>query len=161
MATVGSAGRDRTAPGTKTALQKAATLFGVVFLLVGILGFIPGITTNYDQLQFAGSGSEAQLLGLFQVSILHNVVHLLYGVAGLAMARTHEAAFNYMLWGGLIYLILFIYGLVIPHDSVANFVPLDTADNWLHLALTVAMVGLALGLKGSDRDYAAAANRRP
>ena len=68
--------------GTRTNIQKAALAVGVVFLLVGVLGFIPGITSNYDTLQFAGPESEAQLLGLFQVSILHNIVHLLFGVAG-------------------------------------------------------------------------------
>ena len=71
-----------------TAVQKAARLVGIVFLAVGVLGFIPGITTDYSTLQFASHHSEAKLLGLFQVSILHNIVHLLFGVAGLALART-------------------------------------------------------------------------
>ncbi len=162
MATTNSAGRDGVRTGGKTALQKVAMLFGAVFLLVGILGFIPGITTNYDQLTFAGPNSEAQLLGIFQVSILHNIVHLLFGVAGLAMARTHAGAFNYLLWGGLIYLVLFIYGLVVPLDSDANFVPLNAADNWLHIVLTIAMVAAALGLKGTARhDATTASARRP
>ena len=54
-----------------------------VFIVVGILGFIPGVTTDYDSLQLAGHESEAMLLGIFQVSVLHNVVHLLFGVVGL------------------------------------------------------------------------------
>lgn len=162
MATVNSAGRDGVATGGKTVLQKIAMIFGVVFVLVGILGFIPGITTNYDQLTFAGPGSEAQLLGIFQVSILHNIVHLLFGVAGLAMARMHASAFNYLLWGGLIYLVLFIYGLIVPFSSQANFVPLNAADNWLHIVLTVVMVAAALALRGSaHNDATTATARRP
>lgn len=132
--------------GDRTTIQRAAQIVGVVFLLVGILGFIPGITSNYDTMQFAGHGSEAMLLGLFQVSVLHNIVHLLFGVAGLLMSRTAGQARNYLVGGGIIYLVLWIYGLVIGHDSAANFVPLNTADNWLHLLLGIGMLGLGLGL---------------
>ncbi len=79
--------------------QLAAAAVGAVFLLVGILGFVPGVTTNYDDLQFAGHHSSSELLGVFQVSILHNLVHLLFGVAGLAMARTAPLARNYLIGG--------------------------------------------------------------
>jgi hypothetical protein len=72
----------------RTAVQKAARLVGIVFLAVGVLGFIPGITTHYGSMAFAGHMSEAKLLGLFQVSVLHNIVHLLFGIAGLALGRT-------------------------------------------------------------------------
>ncbi len=135
----------------RTNVQKAALAVGAVFLLVGILGFVPGITTNYDQLSFAGHHSEAMLMGVFQVSILHNIVHLLFGVGGIAMARTRGAAKNYLLWGGVIYLVLWIYGLIIDHDSDANFVPVNDADNWLHLVLGIGMIALAL-LLTRDRD---------
>jgi hypothetical protein len=120
---------------------------GATFLLVGALGFIPGITTNYDDLQFAGHKSNAELLGIFEVSILHNIVHLLFGVAGLAAARaTAEAARGYLIGGGVVYLVLWVYGLVTDHDSDANFVPLNNADNWLHLMLGIAMIGLGFAL---------------
>ncbi|WP_052407155.1 DUF4383 domain-containing protein [Allokutzneria albata] len=117
-------------------------IVGVVFLLVGVLGFIPGVTTNYETLQFAGHHSEALLLGVFQVSILHNIVHLLFGVAGLAMARSLSGAKAFLIGGGLVYLVLWLYGLVIDHDSGANFVPLNTADNWLHFVLALGMIAL-------------------
>ncbi|MEV7647077.1 DUF4383 domain-containing protein [Arthrobacter sp. NPDC089319] len=128
----------------RTPVQLAAMIFGAVFLLVGILGFIPGITSNYDQMMAAGHHSEAMLLGVFQVSILHNIVHLLFGIAGLVLARTIPGARNYLVWGGVIYLVLWLYGLFIDQQSTANFVPLNSADNWLHLILGVVM--LALGL---------------
>jgi hypothetical protein len=80
------------------------------------------------------------LLGIFQVSILHNIVHLLFGVAGLALARSAATAKTYLLGGGIVYLVLWIYGLVIDQSSSANFVPVNTADNWLHLVLGAAMV---------------------
>ena len=133
-------------------LRTAATVVGAVFLLVGILGFVPGITSNYGDLEFAGHESGAELLGIFQVSILHNLVHVLFGLAGLAMARQARTAATYLIGGGAIYLVLFIYGLLIDHDSDANFVPLNDADNWLHLGLGVAM--LLLGLIGRRAQIA-------
>jgi hypothetical protein len=132
-------------------IRTTAAVMGVVFLLVGAAGFIPGITTNYDQLSFAGHESEAMLLGVFQVSVLHNIVHLLYGVAGLALARTVSGARLFLIGGGAIYALLWLYGLVIDHGSDANFVPLNGADNWLHLGLAVAMVGLGLALSPRGR----------
>ncbi|GGM13656.1 DUF4383 domain-containing protein [Nakamurella endophytica] len=124
--------------------RRLATVVSVVFLLVGILGFVPGITTNYGDMTFAGHDSMAKLLGVFQVSILHNIVHLLFGIVGLALARTAAGARNYLVGGGVIYLVLWIYGLVIDKNSGANFVPVNNADNWLHLVLGIGMIALGL-----------------
>jgi arginine exporter protein ArgO len=142
--------RSGSALGARRPVQLAAMIVGAVFLLVGIAGFIPGITTNYDQLQFAGHQSGALLLGVFQVSILHNIVHLLFGVAGLAMARTAHGARNYLIGGGVIYAVLWLYGLLIGDSMPANFVPMNTADDWLHLVLAVGMIALGV-LLGRDR----------
>ncbi len=127
-------------------VQLAAMLVGAVFLLVGILGFVPGITQNFDEMKFAGHESGAELLGIFQVSVLHNIVHLLFGVIGLAAARTSGAARTFLVGGGAVYLVLWVYGLAIGHTSDANFVPFNTADNWLHLGLGIGMVGAGVAL---------------
>lgn len=124
--------------------QIAALLYGVVFLIVGMAGFIPGLTADVESMSFGGHHSEAMLLGIFQVSILHNIVHLLYGILGLVLSRRYGTARAYLLLGGLIYLVLWIYGLAVNKESMANFVPLNSADDWLHLALGVTMVGLAI-----------------
>ena len=129
-----------------TNLQKVATAVAAVFLLVGVLGFIPGITTDRDSLQMAGHESHAELLGLFQVSVLHNVVHLLFGAAGIALARRPSSARAFLVGGGVIYLGLFLYGLVVDKDSQANFVPLNTADDWLHFVLGAGMIALGVVL---------------
>jgi hypothetical protein len=144
----------------RSPIQSAAMLIGLVFLVVGVLGFVPGITTNYDDLKFAGHDSDAQLLGIFDVSILHNIVHLLLGVAGLALARTYESARTYLLAGGVIYLALAVYGAIFGADEGgANFIPMNWADNVLHIALGVGMVGLGvvLGKEMVRRDTAAPA----
>ncbi|MEU4887969.1 MULTISPECIES: DUF4383 domain-containing protein [Streptomyces] len=134
---------ERTAVG-RSPVRTAARAVGAVFLLVGILGFIPGITTDYDSLSFAGHDSGAELFGIFQVSVLHNLVHLAFGVAGLAMARTASLARAYLVGGGAVYLVLWLYGLVIDKNSDANFVPLNSADDWLHFFLGIGMIGLGI-----------------
>lgn len=133
-----------TASGTP--VQAAAALVGAVFLLVGVLGFIPGITTDSGRLEAAGHESHAELLGIFQVSVLHNVVHLLFGVGGIALARSASSARAFLVGGGVTYLVLFLYGLVVDKDSQANFVPLNSADDWLHLVLGVGMIALGIVL---------------
>jgi hypothetical protein len=131
----------------RTPVQNAAMLAGLVFLLVGIAGFIPGITTNlYDGLDFAGDGSEAELLGIFQVSVLHNIVHLLFG-AGLFMAATPEGARNYLIGAGVIYLVLFVLGIV----GGADWIPANNADDWLHLVLGAGLLGAGLALTRERR----------
>ena len=130
------------------AVQGAAVLVGAAFLVIGVMGFIPGLTTHYDLLQWAGHHSGAKLFGVFAVSGLHNFVHLAFGVLGLLMARTYAKARAFFLIGGLAYLGLWMYGLLIDHASPANFVPLNSADNWLHFGLGVGMLLLGVTLAG-------------
>lgn len=125
----------------RTDIQKAAMLFGIIFLLVGLLGFIPGITQDFDRLTtFDDVG--AKLLGIFGVNVLENAVHLLYGVVGLVAASSWAASKNYFVWGGVVYVGLWLYGLVIDEQSAANFIGLNMAAHWLHLALGVTMIAV-------------------
>src|SRR3954452_10146240 len=93
-------------------LQTAAAVVGAVFLLVGVLGFIPGITTNYSDMTFAGHDSGAQLLGIFQVSILHNIVHILFGIVGIVLAMSPDTARTFLIGGCVVYLALWLLGIV-------------------------------------------------
>ncbi|MCU1361332.1 MAG: hypothetical protein JWN99_2621 [Ilumatobacteraceae bacterium] len=127
-------------------IQKAAMAVGAVFLLVGILGFIPGITTNFGDISFAGHDSSAKLLGVFQVSVLHNLVHLLFGVVGLIAAKRMSSSRTYLIGGGVVYLALLVYGLIVDHNSNGNFIPVNRADDWLHLGLGLGMIALGLAL---------------
>lgn len=125
-------------------VRTTALVVGTVFVLVGIAGFVPGLTTDHDRLQLAGHDSGAQLFGIFQVSVLHNVLHLALGAGGLAMARRTGWAVGYLVVGGLAYLALWVFGMAVDPESSLNIVPLDDADNWLHLGLGLGMVGLGL-----------------
>ena len=124
-----------------TPVQNVARLVGIVFLLVGTAGFIPGLTTDlYEGLEFAGDDGTSELLGIFQVSVLHNIVHGLFGLAGLALAATSSGARTYLIGGGAIYLGLFLLGIV----GGGDWIPSNTPDNWLHLLLGAGMVGLGV-----------------
>jgi hypothetical protein len=127
----------------RTPVQNAARLVGIVFLLVGIAGFIPGITTNlYDGLEFASDDGDAELLGIFKVSVLHNIVHGLFGIAGLALAKTASGARTFLIGGGAIYIALWLLGLL----GGADWIPSNSADDWLHLALGGGLIALGVAL---------------
>lgn len=128
--------------------QTLALVFGIAFLGAGVLGFIPGVTTNLGDIEFAGKDSPSELLGIFQVSVLHNIVHLLFGIAGIALARTTAGALAYLLWSGIIYVVLFVYGLFVDAGSDANFVPINNADDLLHLVLAIGLLGAWFVTKG-------------
>ena len=143
----------------RTPLQIAALVIGATFLLVGIAGFIPGLTTHYGDLGFANEDG-AKLLGLFGVNVVHNLAHLALGVAGVVLAKTERSARTYLIGGGAVYLVLFIYGLVIDRSTQWNFAALNSADNWLHFVLALAMIGLGLALPlraTAERRYTATA----
>jgi hypothetical protein len=150
------------------ALRAAAFLFGLIFLVVGIAGFIPGLTTDVDELELTGHESGAELFGVFQVSGLHNAVHILFGLAGLAAARRWHWARAYLIVSGIAYLGLVLYGLAVDSESDENFVPVDDADNWLHLGLGLAMLVIGIALRprvdrwpggDADDDHREAAGR--
>lgn len=118
-----------------------AFLFGAVFVLVGLLGFT--VSGGHSAVGHEGGA----LLGLFQVNALHNIVHIAVGAlmiaAGVAGAKAAKAVNTTV---GAVYLLLFVIGLFIVGDSGANLIALNAADNGLHLALGLALLGAGLGL---------------
>jgi Domain of unknown function (DUF4383) len=132
---------ERTSALPRPTVRVLATLVAAVLVIVGIIGFIPGLTTNlYDGLEFAGDDGDAEILGVFQTSVLHNVVHLLFGLVGLAMARTWSGARAFLVGGGIIYIGLWLIGLL----GGLDWIPVSDADDWLHFLLGVSMIGLGL-----------------
>lgn len=142
---------DQQKTAERTPIQAVALVVGAVFLVVGGLGFVPGVTANYDQMTFAGHHSGALLLGLFAVSVLHNIVHLVFGVAGVLSARKFSTSRAYLVLGGAIYAVLWLYGVVVPAEDTVNFVPINAADNWLHLGLAIVMLAAGI-LLGRNRE---------
>jgi hypothetical protein len=119
-------------------LKTAAILFGIVFLLVGVLGFVPGITTTGQM-----------LLGIFHVNAVHNIVHLLSGAVALITGLTSTAAARmYFRVFGIVYALVAILGFFIGNGLLLGLISNNMADTWLHVL--IALVALALGFVVQD-----------
>jgi hypothetical protein len=118
-------------------------ILGVVFVVVGVLGFVPGVTSMHgdhaDNLRVQGPG-HGYLLGLFHVNVLHNIVHLLFGVLGILAARSHGAARTYARFVAVAYGVLAVMGLI-PAANMWNtfgLIPIHGHDVWLHAVIAAA-----------------------
>ncbi len=120
-------------------LKNLSILFGIVFLAIGVLGFIPGITNEKDQ-----------LLGIFQISVVHNIVHILSGVAALLAAKSEDYAQLYFRVFGAVYALVAIIGLVQGDQVLFLLDPINMADNILHIVLAVAILGIGFGVPKSS-----------
>ncbi len=132
--THGSEGATGARTGARSINQTVALVFGAVYTLVGLAGFFVSET-------FAGTDDNT-LLG-FEVNHLHNIVHLLIGLALLGASRRTETARRLNLLIGGTYLLLGVLGWFIQ-DTAANIVALNEPDHLLHLASGAVLVGVAL-----------------
>jgi hypothetical protein len=117
-------------------VKTAALVFGIVFLLIGVLGFF---TTGGMSME-ADPATAPRLLGLFPINALHNAVHAGFGIWGLLAARGWSGATSYLRIGGVVYLVLAVLGVVSP--SGFGLVPIGGNDIWLHVVLGAAMAGI-------------------
>src|SRR5205085_6324943 len=95
----------------------------------------------------------AMLFGVFGVSVLHNIIHLVFGLVGIFASRTFNGARGFLVGSGMVYAVLYVYGSLVERHSGANVVPVNTADNWLHLGLALGLLffGWAFGRTGTNR----------
>ena len=131
-----------------------ALLFGIVFLIVGAGGFIPGLTV----MDHAGHAADSEVtlrsyfgyeLGLFPVNVLHNIVHLLFGVWGLLAYKSLAASKSYGRSVAIIYAVLMVMGFIPGLNTTFGLIPLYGNDIWLH-ALLAAVAGY-FGFVHKDR----------
>lgn len=112
--------------------QTTAWVLGAVFLVAGIIGLV---TTPLSM-------TGGLLLGLFPVNVVHNLVHLAFGIWGLAVGREPDAARNYCQAGGLLYLLLAVVGFLVP--SGFGLIPIGGHDVWLHTLIGGALLTIGL-----------------
>jgi hypothetical protein len=129
----------------RTPAQLYALVFGAVLLVVGILGFISDASFG------SGDDVDGSDFIIFEVNGWHNIVHILSGLLGLALWRRADTARLYALAFGATYLVVTVWGFV-TGDQVLWLLPVDAADNVLHLLIAVA--GIAAGLASSPREPA-------
>jgi hypothetical protein len=114
-----------------------ALVFGIVFILAGIAGFVPQLLSEPPGGAIAPGAHHLWLLGMFPVSPAHNAVHLLFGLWGLAASRSLAGAITYSRGVAIIYAVLFVAGFIPGLDDPFGMVPLYANDVWLHLGLAV------------------------
>lgn len=119
-----------------TTVQRVAQIFGIVFILVAIVGFMATGMGNME----ADPARAPHVLGLFPVNVLHNVVHLLLGIWGLVASRIYSSARSYARIAGVLYLVLAGVGFLSPNGF--GFVPLGGNDIWLHALLGLVLAGV-------------------
>jgi|SRR5215208_244774 len=125
-----------------TTVQKLAAVFGVVFILVAIVGFlVPGGMA----MQPADPMTAPKALGIFPVNLLHNIVHLLFGIWGLAASRSWDGSKQFFIVVGIIYAILTVVGFLSPTGF--GFVPMGGADIGLHCVLAIVMLAIGFTAK--------------
>jgi hypothetical protein len=119
-----------------------AMIFGIVFLIVGAGGFIPGLTA----MGHMGHSADAEVtiktlfgyeLGMFPVNVLHSIVHLLFGIWGVLAARSVGGARGYFRAVAIIYAVLTVMGLVAGLQTTFGLIPLYGADVGLHAVLAI------------------------
>jgi len=131
----------------KTLAQVYAMALGGVLVLVGIVGFL--VEPSFG----VGDSAQRGTLILFDINGWHNVVHLLSGIVGLAMAGTAAKARLFSIGYGVVYVLVTILGFVVGDGGLLlSIIPINTADNLLHLV--IALTGIGIGLSspvGSPR----------
>ena len=126
-------------------IQTFARIFGIVFLVVGVGGFIPGVTQPHDHPGLAVEAASGMELGLFPVNALHNIVHILFGAWGLFAAGAFGSARTYARVVAIAYGVLTVMGLIPATNTTFGLVPIYGHDIWLHalLAAVAAYFGFA------------------
>jgi len=115
-------------------IQRVATISGVVFILVSVLGILAGGMPGMKM-----GAASVMLLGFFPVNLLHNLVHGLFGIWGVIAGRSDKASVTYALGSGVVYLLLGVLGLFT--DSLLGMVPIGGYDVVLHLVLAIVLAG--------------------
>jgi hypothetical protein len=118
-------------------LRRFALVYGIVFLLVGIVGFIAGITLPLEHPDVVVTVGMGAVLGLFTVNVVLNLVHLLFGAWGLLAARSDRAARVYAQMVAIAYVLLTVLGFVKAMSLYTLFglMPLYGHNIWLHAVL--------------------------
>lgn len=137
--------------------QLFARIYGIVFLIVGVGGFIPGLTQPHDHPNLAVDAASGLELGLFPVNVLHNIVHIAFGAWGLVASGRFDVARLYARGVAIIYALLTVLGLIPATNTAFGLVPIYGHDVWLHALLAVVAAYFGFVHKTTKAGAASAA----
>ncbi len=130
--------------------QRFAQLFGIIYLVVGVAGFIPVAPLLVGNLPPPTVGPlDGYLLGLFAVNWFHSLTHLAIGAVGLAVYRSPTGAMSYALALGVAYSLLFVVGLVTDLSAFGGLLPLNGMDDILHILTAAVAFGAYFASRGA------------
>ncbi|MCI2237190.1 DUF4383 domain-containing protein [Paenibacillus sp. TRM 82003] len=135
-------------PADDGPIAKFARAVGALLIVLGALQFVPGVTTNYDELEAWGSG--AQLFGLFTVSATGAILTMTVGALCVAFSGSPRQGHKTVVWTGLLLITAAIGGAGLVFNSPNPELPVDDATNWLHLGLGLAIL---VGSKAAKEKY--------
>jgi hypothetical protein len=126
-------------------LKRLAMIFGAIFVLTGLLGFLPNPLLGLD--------------GFFRTNGAHNIAHLVIGaILMVASTQGERAAWISLITFGVVYLLLAIMGYAAigaeGHANLLGIVHVNGNDNWLHGLLGVVLIVSALGARGTSQVHA-------
>jgi hypothetical protein len=132
--------------------RRFALIVGIVYLVIGVAGFIPGLVAGQNYEDLAIHTGEGALLGLFPVNVLHHIVHLLVGALGVAASRDYDSARAYSRGLAIFYGVLAVMGVITAGNlhTMFGLVPLFSHDVWLH-AVTAAIAAYVGWSAADDR----------
>lgn len=121
-------------------VQRVAAIYGAVFVVIAIVGFF----TSRGSME-ADPAMAARIFGLFPVNLIHNLVHLGWGIWGLVAMRDWAPAYRYLSATAVVYIILAILGILTP--SAFGLLPLGSNDIWLHALLGIVAGAVVMAVR--------------
>lgn len=121
-------------------IKKFTTILGILFLIIGILGFVPGLLTmphDTDPI-LAATDSHGRFLGLFAVNSIHNLIHIAFGIWALSASRDILRARQFCKANAVIYAVLAVMGLFPGLNTLFGLAPLHGHDVWLHAVIAAS-----------------------
>jgi hypothetical protein len=119
-------------------VKQFALIMGIVFVAIGVMGFIPGLTTQADHPEVTVDAGEGYIMGIFPTNVLHNIVHLISGVAGIALSRSFDGARLFARVLAVMYGLLTVMGLFPVLNTTFGLIPIFGNDVWLHAVIALA-----------------------
>jgi hypothetical protein len=125
-------------------VRRFALIFGIVYLVVGVLGLIPALLTPAALPGVSVTTLSGLLLGIFPVNLIHTLVHLIFGIWGIVAYRSYSGSRSFAWVAGIVFLVLALFGLIPGLNTLFGLAPLQGSDIWLHAVSGILALAFAI-----------------